>query len=310
MRKLAATLAALTLSGSLAFVATGCGAEKAAGVDVAQAATKTAAKKTAKVSMTFRGEGLGLPVPIDLKATGVTALDAAKGTLKMDLGPLLAFAGAPKGGDGTLEVQYGEGSKLYVKPPAIPGVTIPGGKTWVSADIKQIGEAFGFDTRALGALLNLDPAAQLKTYQAAAGLKEVGKEDVDGTATTHFRGTVTLSDYVKALPAAQRDAAQKALDQLEKLGGGANAGFDEPTPVDLWVDDAGVARKMRTSSKFPGQKGVPGGTFRIEYRLSDFGTPLDLTPPASGDTYDVTDLVTKLGKQIQSGGALGALQQG
>lgn len=309
MRKLAASLAALTLAGGAGLVATGCGAEEAAGVDVAQAATKTAAKKTAKVTMTFRGSGMGLPVPLNVTATGVTALDAAKGTLSMDFGPLLQLAGAPAGGASKLEVKFGDGSAVYLKPPAIPGLDIPGGKTWVSADPKELGEAFGFDTKALGALLNVDPSSQLKAFDAAKGLEEVGKEDIDGTETTHYKGTLKLSDYIAALPADQRKSAQDALKQLEALGGG-QAGFDDPTPVELWVDDEGVLRRMVSSGKVPGQAGVPGGTFKVDYRLSDFGTPLDLTPPPADDTYDVTDLIKKFGKQLGQSGALNGLQAG
>lgn len=308
MRKLAASLAALTLAGGAGLVATGCGAEEAAGVDVAQAATKTAAKKTAKVTMTFRGSGMGLPVPLNVTANGVTALDAAKGTLTMDFGPLLQLAGAPAGGDSKLEMRFGNGSAVYVKPPALPGLEIPGGKSWVSADLEQLGEAFGFDTKALGALLNVDPSSQLKAFDAAKGLKEVGKEQVDGVETTHFKGTLKLSDYVAALPADQRKAAQDALKQLEGLGG--DQGFDQPTPVELWVDDEGVLRRMVSTGKVPGQKGVPGGTFKVDYRLSDFGTPLDLTPPPADDTYDVTGLIEKFGKQLGQSGAVQGLQAG
>lgn len=309
MRKLAATLAAVTLAGGAGLVASGCGAEEAAGVDVAQAATKTAAKKTAKVTMTMRGSGMGLPVPINITADGVTALDSAKGTLSMDFGPLLQLAGAPSGGDSKLEMKFGDGSAVYVKPPALPGLDIPEGKTWVSADVKEIGKAFGFDTKALGALLNVDPSSQLKAFDAAKGLDEVGKEEVDGVETTHFKGTLKLSDYIAALPADQRQAAQDALKQLEGLGGG-DAGLDTPTPVELWVDDEGVLRRMVSSAKVPGQQGVPGGTFKIDYRLSDFGTPLDLTPPPADDTFDATETIKRFGKQLGQSGALNGLQAG
>lgn len=309
MRKLVATLAALTLTGGAALAAAGCGAEEAAGVDVAQAATKTAAKKTAKVTMTMRGEGLGLPVPLDFTATGVTALDKAAGNLTMDLGPVLRLAGAPAGTDTKLTMLFGGGSTVYVKPPAFPGLDIPGGKAWVSADLEQVGKAFGVDTASLGALMNVDPAAQLRTYRAAAGLKETGKEEVDGVKTTRFEGTLKLSDYVKGLPADQRKAAQDAIKQLEGLSGSSGS-LDTPTPVELWIDDEGVARRMRSSAKVPGQQGIPGGTFKMDYRLSDFGTPLKLDPPAAGDTFDATGTIERFGKQLATAQGPGALQAG
>ena len=293
MRKLVATFAAAALVGGAGLAATGCGAEEAAGVDVAQAAEKTAAKKTAKATVTFRATGAGLPIPIDLKATGVTALDRPAGTMTMDLGPLLRLAGAQTG-DGKLTIQFG-GKDLYVKPPVVQGFEVPGGKEWVSVDLKKAAESFGLDTKGLGALFSVDPSTQLEALNSAKGLKEVGKEDIGGVETTHFRGTYTLSDFVAKLPADQKAAAEKALKDAEGLLGES---LDQPQPADLWVDDEGVLRKMRGTTKLPAQNGMPAGTFSFDYVLSDFGAKLDTTPPPAGDTLDVTERLTELAKQL------------
>lgn len=309
MRTYAATLAAVALTGAAGFVATGCGAEEAAGVDVAHAAEATAAKKTAVVNMTLHGEGLGLPIPIDLKATGVTALDKTAGTLTMDLGSILKLTGVSVT-DSKLGMKFG-GKDLYIKPPKVQGFTVPGGKQWVSVDLEKTAKAFGLDTKGLGALLTVDPGTQLKALNAAKGLKEVGKEDVGGTETTHFRGTYTIADTIAQLPADQRAAAQKAIKDLNKLAG---QDVDQKTPADMWVDKDGVVRKMRTTAKVPAQKGMPAGSFRVDYVLSDFGAKLDTTPPAASDTLDVTDKLTEAAKQLSgslvTGGGTGATQNG
>lgn len=315
MKRLTSALAAAAILVPGAALASGCGSddvEKAAGVDVAQAAQKTAAKGTARMAMRMEMTGMGLPSALKLDAGGVMALGEPRGRLSMDLGPVLQSFGVPALADAQLEMLI-DGARLHVKVPELPGLpSLPGGKSWVGLDLEQLATAMGLDTDGLGALFAIDPASQLRAFKATKSLKKVGTEKIAGDSTTHFRGSYRLSDVIAALPAAQRKAAQDAIDELEKLGSskGADLGLDTPQPADLWIDDEGVTRRMRTTTKIPGQKGVAGGTMRMSYDLSDFGAKLDTTPPAAKDTYEATDALQGLLKSGLGGGAGGATQIG
>jgi len=310
MNRLLSALAAAAILVPGAALASGCGSddvEKAAGVDIAQAAQKTAAKGTARMAMHVEMSGMGLPSVIKLDANGVGALAEPRGRLSMDLGPMLQSFGVPALGDAKLEMLF-DGARLYAKVPKLPGLpSLPGGKSWVGLNLKQLASAMGLDTKALGALFVMDPASQLRAFKATKSLKKVGTDKIAGVETTHFRGSYRMSDLIAALPAAQRKAAKDALDELDKLGSNSGTQFnlDRPQPVDLWIDAEGVTRRMRGTTKFPGQRGLPGGTISFSYDLSDFGAKLDTTAPAAKDTYEATEALQGL---LKSG--LGATSSG
>lgn len=303
MNRLAALLASACLLAPGAVLAAGCGAddvERVAGVDVAQAAERTAAKGTARMRMTMKMTGAGLPQPVTVKANGVMALDAARGRLGIDLGTIAQSFGAPlPEGAATVEMVF-EGSRFNAKlPTGLPGVpALPGGASWVQLDLKEVATAMGLDADGLGALFTLDPAAQLKAIDATRTLKKVGTETIGGASTTHYAGTYKLSDFIAGLPEAQRKAVQDSVDKLDELSaGGEPLALDDPIPVELWVDADGVARKVLSASKLPAQKGVPAGTLEQSYELSDFGAKLDTAAPPKDDTYEATDALTGLLKQ-------------
>jgi hypothetical protein len=291
-RKLVVSLLAAAALAPGAVVASGCGAEEVAGVDVAQAAQATAKKGTAAYTLTVKSSGLGLPQPLDVKATGVTDLTQPRLSMRMDLASLLATAGVPAGG-GPLELRI-DGKDVFVRVPELPGLQVPGGKEWVGLDLGQLAESFGLDTAGLGSLVAVDPAAQLRALQQAGALDEVGKEDVGGVQTTHLKGSYTVKQVIAGLPADQRAEAEKALAELRKVPG-AGAQLDRPVPVELWVDDQAVVHRVRTSQAVPAQQGVPAGKVDVVYELSDFGAKLDVSRPAS--VYDATDTLKKFAAQ-------------
>ncbi|MDQ4071986.1 MAG: hypothetical protein M3088_03780, partial [Actinomycetota bacterium] len=288
---LAVAATALLATGGGAVIAS-CGSDEDKGaVNVGQAAKATAAKGTARMTMQMRMSGMGLPEPIDLKARGVTALGEPRADLSMDLGPVLELVGAPAGGGRSLEMLV-DGADLYVRPPRIEGLTIPGGKRWLALDLRALAEAAGLPAEGVGALFNIDPASQLRALRAAKGLEEVGKEEIDGAQTTHLKGTYRLSDVIAALPERERAEARRALDALERIGG-QETGVNQPVPADLWIDEDGVTRRMRATSKLPAQGGAPAGSVAVTYALSDFGAKLDTRAPPPDERYDATEALSR-----------------
>lgn len=282
-------------------VVSGCGAEEKAGVGVAEAASATAKKGTATYTFTVNAQGLGLPGKIDLKASGVTSLTKPQMTMRMDVGPALGALGIPLP-SALLDVRL-DGGTVYVKPPAIPGLTIPGGKEWVSLDIAEAAESFGLDTAGLAPLFAYDPAAYLKLVNTAKGLKQVGEESINGTKTRHFRGTTTIEDSINALPADKQAAARTALDDVNKKLKLGDEFLTDPFPMNLWIDKDGVARRMSTSQSLPAEKGVPAGKIAIVYDLTKFGTKLDVSKPSS--VFDATQPLLDAIKQFSGSGLLG-----
>ena len=294
---IALLVTAAVAGGGLAL--TSCGADEAAGVDAAQAAEATGKQGTARMTMRMKMSGLGLPAPMTVKADGVTALREPRARIKMDLGPLLALTGAPRETKGDLEMLI-DGADFHVKPPELDGLKIPGGKSWVALDLRAVAEAAGLPADGLGALFALDPASQLRALKAAKGLDEVGKQEIGGVETTHFKGTYRVSDFIAALPDAKRAQARRALDAMKRIGG-QETRLNDPTPAELWIDDDGLMRRMRVTSKVPAQAGVPAGNFVIDNELRDFGTKLDTTAPPASESYDATHSLAKALKGLPRG---------
>lgn len=295
MRKLLSTVCVLASCGAATTAVAGCGGDDAVPFDVAEASAATAKKGTARMTVKITMEGVGLPLPLSVDAKGVTALDEPKGRLTMDFKPLLRLAGAPPSTPGDVEVRF-DGAQVYVKPPKVEELPIPGGKQWVAVDIARVAAAAGLPTKSLGKLFSIEPAAQLRALKAAKGLKEIGKEDVAGAETTHYRGTFKLSDYIATLPAGERAEVKQGLEKLDALSGDGQS-YDDPVPADMWVDDDGVTRKLLSTQAFPAQNDQPGGKITQSYVLSDFGTPLDVTAPPADQTYDATKAASDAAEQ-------------
>ena len=304
MRKLLVSLLAVCTLGAGGLAVSGCGADDAvAGLDVEKASAATARKGTARIALTTRVEGAGLPLPLEVKGKGVTSLKGAEGNLTLDLAPLLSLAGAGAGagaGSGDLELRF-SGADFFVRPPKLDQLEIPGGKPWVALDLAQLAGALGLPTKGLGKLFTLEPTAQLRALKAAKGMKEVGEEKVAGVSTTHYRGTYKLADLTATLPAGEKAEVTAAIEKLEALGGG-DAGLDEAVPTDVWVDEDGVTRRMVSTSTLPAQSGQPGGKVSTSYELSDFGVALDAAAPPAGEIYDATRVVTDALRQLARAG--------
>jgi hypothetical protein len=263
----------------------GCGASDADPAAVANAAERTRDAQTARVDLRMTAKGFGLPTALDVTGDGTTSLDSARMALELELGPVLALAGAQ--GDGTTKLLV-RGGDLFVDPPQVEGLELPDGATWVKVDLARLVEAAGADAEALGEIMTVDPAKQLEALRSAKGVEEVGTEEIDGAETTHLRGEVRFSDFAKTLPP---DRREKALEAMRRLAKG-QPGADAPAPVDVWIDDQDRIRRMTQKGKVPGQPGVPAGEFAITMQFTDFGAPLDVEAPAKDDVFDATSALT------------------
>jgi len=286
MRKVLSTLTTVAALATLP-LATGCGADDLSPESVADAAEATREARTAKVGMRLSVSGFGVPIPLSVQGAGTSALDRAAMDVTFDLGPLLRLAGRP--GDGRTRTVV-VGKDVYVKPPAVEGFSLPSGAGWVGLDVARTVEAMGVDPAGFGAIVNADPGAQLEMLTKAKGIEEVGEAKIDGADTTHFRGRVSVRDMIAALPAGEREKAQRSVDELlEDAPGG-----DRPQPIEVWVDGEQRVRRMRQQVTSPAQQGVPAGRADVTVDYSDFGAPLTAKAPPQADVYDATPALTRI----------------
>jgi hypothetical protein len=116
-----------------------------------------------------------------------------------------------------------------------------------------------------------DPTQILEFLAPGGEVEKVGEESLFGTETTHYRATVDVEQLVGNAPA----NVQKAV----RASGMVHEG--DTLPVDVWVDDAGLMRRLDL-------KGQLGDVDNVALRLDlyDFGTEVDIkVPPPSKVFY-------------------------
>lgn len=233
----------LALAVAPLLVLTGCGgdaATDAADADpLAAAVDATLAAGTARTAVTL-GTGTGTYV---LAVTGNGVVDFARGasrhvfTLPADLAA------------GPVEQLSVDGG-LWLRTPDTGG--------------RYVDVAGPVGTHVLGLVAGGDPLRQLAALGEAEAVREVGREDLGGVATTRYEAVVPI------------DAA------AGHLGSGlAAAGLDQVSVV-AHVDDDGRVRRLAPRLEAAGRDGE-GAALQAVVEFTDFGLAVDVAPPAPGE---------------------------
>nr|WP_234352858.1 hypothetical protein [Streptomyces sp. NRRL B-1140] len=201
---------------------------------------------------------------------------------------------AGQGVKGRMEIRFVD-KAMYVGGSAIDSGEL-GGKSWFSADpaVWGRGATDNQSYRVLPTQLEGNPAAQSTMLTAAKKVRRIGSETVNGTRTTHFRGTVTGPDIMAARDAAPDKAGRERqignLDQFMTLH------IDGTLTVDLWVGDDGHTKQFRmrgdTRATRGGTDGKPlefvdGDPLDVTFTFLDVNQPVTVEAPPSEDTADL-----------------------
>jgi hypothetical protein len=286
-RVLIRLLPTLAVATALGLAGTGCGSSSSSATGsstvtldpLAHAASATAGAGGARMSISARIAGAGLPSGITIGGDGFFNYKSHEGSLQLTLTGIPANAAAGIGSGGLQLQELISSTTIYVGSPLFAG-KLPGGAHWIKIDLARAGQAIGFNPQQL--LSGQSNPAQLLEYLKASsgGVKKVGTDLVRGVSTTHYRGAIDLAKVADAAPAAQRAKARALLQKLAAQLGG------QQLPVDVWIDGKGLVRRISLSLTVP----VSGQTVssQILIELFDFGPTPTITVPAAGDVYDAT----------------------
>lgn len=180
-----------------------------------------------------------------------------------------------------------DGRIVYFRLPLLRS-ELPAGKEWIRADADALAAQQGaeLDLGQLGSVGSTDPRSVLDALKAVSGpLETVGREEIRGTDTTHYRAALD--------PAKIADEVSKAGATDDVLGSFqdalAQSGL-QSVPVDVWVDDDGLLRRMQIDVATT-QAGLTGQvSMRMTFDLFDYGSEVDVTPPPAELVVDATTL--------------------
>ncbi|WP_052664857.1 hypothetical protein [Nitriliruptor alkaliphilus] len=262
-RPLTALLVVLTI------VLTGCrGQDAQVLLDGASDALHAAGTSRFEMTVETVGEGSGR-----FEAEG--AQDLTTGALRMviDLGD-----------DATRTETLLLGSEIFVRSPLFALFT-GDEATWVRVDLEETAERQGLDGQALVGE-QTGPAALLAQLDGASGdLETLGSAEVRGVDTTHLRVTV---DTRAAIEQADPSVRQQLRAYAEA------SGLPDTYPMQLWIDDDGLVRRIRTVLDVPSGRGGEDVTQQTTLELYDFGVNVDLRAPLPEETVELTELAREL----------------
>lgn len=254
-------------------------------VAVAEAAERTAATDSAQVSVEGTVEGTGIPEPVSFTASGVVDNEAQTGRLEFEEFEIPGASGLlpPDALQG--EVVFEELS-IYMRFPALLG-DLPAGKEWLKIDLSEALSGQGIDLGQLTQVSQSNPTDSLRQLAAVSDdLEEIGEEDVGGVPTTHYEASIDLNRYPDVVPEDQRAATEEAVGSLIELTG------TETIPVEVWVDEDGLVRRLSQSYSYETpDTGEVSQSQTIEF--SDFGGEVEIQPPPPEDVFDATDIASQ-----------------
>lgn len=256
----------------LVVLAAGCGSSGTdAQLAVVDAAERTSEVGTARLAMTVEHDA---SPDMTMTMEGVADFDADLVEMRMEV------PGMPvEGGDGITTIT--DGTVVYTQVP-----TPDGPPQWYRLDAAEMP---GMPADAMGGTGGAqNPADSLDYLRGIADdVTEAGTEEVRGTETTRYDGTIDLERAVEESPEEQRDLMRRNIEML---------GTSE-MPVSVWVDDDGLLRRMTyemdlSQAQPPEGAGeqAPLGRMTITMEMFDFGLDVDITPPPEDEVTDFDDL--------------------
>ena len=229
----------------------------------------------------------------EMHGEGAYDTDAGLMRMTMDMGDFfrgLAEAEGeelPPGFDEPMEVVVADGV-TYLRIPFLQGLT--GQDGWLSAtpeDLGQSGGSLGLPTG------GTDPTQLLESLRGTGEVTEAGTEDVRGVPTTRYDVSIDLATALEQAPVDQRERLEAQLDEL--------GGSVEDLPMSVWIDDDGLARRIRVeadATSFGGTAADGRMTMSIEFFA--YGEPVEIDVPPADEVTSFTDLLGSFG------GALGS----
>ncbi|HEU5158782.1 MAG TPA: hypothetical protein VFU43_17420 [Streptosporangiaceae bacterium] len=173
---------------------------------------------------------------------------------------------------GAIQVVYLD-KVIYMKSAQLSQAT--GGKPWIKMDLGKQAQQSGFS---LDALMNqsqqVNPAEQTKMLTASKDVKQVGTETINGVKTTHYAGSITVSEAMAKLDAKTRQQLRKVYEQA-----GATKIF-----FDLWADGQQLPRKLTT------KLAIPQGNTTNTIIYTDYGSPVNVSAPPADQVGDYRGL--------------------
>ncbi|MEV7680739.1 DUF6612 family protein [Streptomyces sp. NPDC088341] len=279
-------IAATALAGALLCGTAACSAESAEPAADRKSDDGKAAAKTVEMSpvaavekATANNKGLTsltYSMSGEIPGEGQIEADAALG-----LKPLVVQMKMRMKVDGKqeeVEVRLSEGG-LYLNGGKEAAAEMDG-KSWMKFPIDPSGK--GSSAAGLPSQFDQNPAEESASLTAAEDLKKVGEETVDGVATTHYTGTLTLAELRESLKdetdAKAKKRREEGLKEYEDMG------VDKLT-MDMWIDKSDLTKQFRIKGA------AKKGPLDLTIKFLAYNKPVTVKAPPASETVDLSEMM-------------------
>ena len=294
---------AACLLAACVLIAAGCGggsdstfsAEPITFEQLAHSASTSAAAKTGRFSFEMSLAFPGADEPFALSGEGAFDEAAERASFAVDMSSFAKllggfFAGlagsnaqgAPDFDDPTgwkIEVVQ-DGDVGYVRFPAFDE-RLPEGKSWIRSDGDTVSTDFDFDQ--FEQFAQSDPRDVLESLQGVTSdVDVVGTETLRGVSTTHYRAVVDPQELAKDAPQGQKEKTESFLDELTTQSGVGEI------PLDLWIDDSGLVRKLSMAVSASDATTGQSGDVSLAFELWDYDEPVAIELPPASEVVDAS----------------------
>ncbi|MBO0769542.1 MAG: hypothetical protein J2O48_12730 [Solirubrobacterales bacterium] len=289
-----------------------CGSSKPSASQSAKTGAATI-QQAANVSGAAKGVRTAQTITVNTPALGAMTVDAAgKFNAASKQGQInlgIKIPGLKSLGGGRLAKYSNLTSTLDITPgdfyAKVPSELAPvvgkytGNKPWVKLSLATLGKTTGvpaFGSLLQGSNSTTDPTQALKILDAnAKSVKKVGTETIDGVATTHYHAVMDLTKLKGLKPAVKKVLSQEL----------AKAGQNHMTavPEDVWIDNANLVRRIKSSQTVQSQSGSTPVSMQIDFLA--YGAQPTPKLPAASQVFDLGPLLAKYGHQ--AGGQMSPL---
>lgn len=258
----------------LAAGATGCGAGEESPELSPVAAVAKAAKNTEEIrSLRYTMTGT---VPEQGKIEAEASM-----RIRPDVAMSMKMTAPGQGSGGTTEIRLVD-KVMYLGGGAAAAQEM-GGKSWLKFDLAALGADKELNQLGNVPQAEQNPATESTFLTGAKDVKKIGSEKVAGVETTHYSGTVTLSDLrasLKDKDKETRERNEKSIQQYEKLG------LDKLT-MDMWVDGDDHTKRFRMRGA------ADKGPFDMTITFVEYNKPVEITAPPAKDVASLGDLMSE-----------------
>jgi hypothetical protein len=238
---------------------------------IAEAAQRTASMPGARIAMTATYATSGRSLTFRAEGGGEINWRTGRGRMKLTV-PL-------PGHEFSVEA-INDTRTIYMRT-SLPDQSLPPGKEWVAVE-PYLGHDPGTDV-----VGSADAQQTLRSLEACGGdVEELGEETIRGVATTHYRGTIERDKLESKLRGEGKADVAELVDRAYRGGGSS-------FPVEVWIDEDGLVRRVRQEMPVAGEDGATDLTMDMRVELYDFGAEPDIDLPPQDRVFDATPLVKK-----------------